>query len=134
MIVDYQYANRHVLSNRSNHFHRNYLKQLRNTNTQHHITTTTDNNDVHNSNDNNKNSNKHLRRNSNGSFKSTHSGDDNWSIDTVPKFAEVIHTMLEEYKDSEFLRWNDAGDAFTVDPHHPQLLPALQKYFDRKLS
>jgi hypothetical protein len=46
----------------------------------------------------------------------------------------MIHKMVEENNDSEFLRWNDAGDAFTVDPHHPGLPPVLQKYFDRKLT
>jgi hypothetical protein len=74
---------------------------------------------------------KIARRNSNASSK-TNDFDD-LSMDSVPNFAQTIHNMLEEHKDSGIMKWAAGGKAFIVDPDHPDLGDVLEKYFDREL-
>jgi hypothetical protein len=59
-------------------------------------------------------------------------GGDDWSIESLPNFAQNVHTMLEECNDASIMRWSAGGKAFVVDPHHPGLEEVLKRYFQRK--
>lgn len=70
------------------------------------------------------------RRNSTGSSKNN-DGDD-VSMESVISFAQTVHNMLEECKDSSIMRWAVGGKAFILDPDHPGLGAVLEKYFHRE--
>ena len=57
---------------------------------------------------------KKARRSSIGSV-----NDDNLSVESLPNFAQSVHTMVEECKDPTIMYWSAGGKAFVIDPHHP---------------
>lgn len=69
-------------------------------------------------------------RNSTGSSK-TNDGDD-VSMESVISFAQTVHNMLEDCKDSSIMRWAVGGKAIILDPDHPGLGAILEKYFHRE--
>ena len=65
---------------------------------------------------------------------SINDNDDNLSVESLPNFAQSVHNMVEECKDSSIMHWSAGGKAFVIDPHHPELENLLLKYFHRECS
>ena len=55
--------------------------------------------------------------------------DEDWSSQP---FARMVHTMLEETKNPEIVKWSADGDGFYLNQNHPGLSKILFKHFKRE--
>ena len=47
-------------------------------------------------------------------------------------FPAIVHRLVSETKDPTMIRWVSDGEAFVVNPSHPDLGITLATYFSRK--